>query len=218
MRQRGFSKGADGTPNISALARAADLAVETARRAIFGLGEATPETITALSRVLGSDVETWLGKSVGLGRYEPPAESAYLTQAQREALDQLIRAIARPRIEQGLDALRRSARSVLLTPVGDGHDVVLVDAETGERILVELKASSGVPLEQAREQVRAYADSWPGDVRPERDLPMEYTDAERQFDEDAERTADDLLAARRGSSRGKVLRGEADSAGEESQD
>ena len=90
---RGFVR-ANGAPNISRLARQAGIAVETARRAILGIGTASPETVLRLMAELGPEVQDWIGQRVDLGSYEPPIEAALLTTRERRALDQLIRAMA----------------------------------------------------------------------------------------------------------------------------
>lgn len=93
MVERGFTR-RDGGPNVSALARRIDVAPETARRAVKGIGSPDPDTVRRLVDALGADVQDWLGQRVELGPYEPPAESALLTGPQRDALTRLIRAIA----------------------------------------------------------------------------------------------------------------------------
>ena len=93
MVARGFVR-ADGTPNVSTLARRAGVAVETARRAVLGIGHASPDTVARLVQELGPQVHDWLGQEVELGSYEPPREAALLTHRERRALDQLIRVMA----------------------------------------------------------------------------------------------------------------------------
>lgn len=93
MTERGFTR-RDGGPNVSALARAMGVSVETARRAVKGIGTPEPETVSALMDQLGSDVQDWTGQTVAAGPYMPPRESALLTGPQRDALTDLIRAIA----------------------------------------------------------------------------------------------------------------------------
>ncbi len=90
---KGFVR-ADGTPNVSLLARKAGVAVETARRAIHDIGTPSPETVARLMAELGPEIQDWVGQRVDLGPYEPPSEAALLTKRERRALDQLIRAIA----------------------------------------------------------------------------------------------------------------------------
>lgn len=93
MVERGFVR-PDGAPNISLLARSAGVAVETARRALLGIGQASTETVERLVGQLGPEVQQWLGLKVDLGPYEPPREAALLTDRERRALDQLIRVMA----------------------------------------------------------------------------------------------------------------------------
>lgn len=93
MVERGLVR-ADGAPNMSMLARRAGIAVETARRAILGIGRASPDTVARLVEHLGPEAQDWLGQKVDLGPYEPPSEAALLTQRERWVLDQLIRVIA----------------------------------------------------------------------------------------------------------------------------
>ncbi len=93
MVERGYTR-RDGGANISELARKAGLAVETVRRVVHGIGTPGPETVAALVDKLGADVEDWTGQHVTAGPYVPPSESALLTGPQRDALTDLIRAIA----------------------------------------------------------------------------------------------------------------------------
>jgi hypothetical protein len=100
MVARGFVR-KDGTPNVSVLARRAGVAVETARRAVLGIGHASPETVARLVQQLGPEVRDWLDQEVDLGSYEPPREAARLTQRERRALNQLIRVMAERNRREG---------------------------------------------------------------------------------------------------------------------
>lgn len=91
MIDRGFTR-RDGGPNVTRLADATGLSIETARRAVKGIGTPNPPTVAALVEALGPDVEAWTGQKVAAGPYVPPAESALLTTRQRKALTELIRA------------------------------------------------------------------------------------------------------------------------------
>jgi hypothetical protein len=93
MVERGFVR-AQGVPNISMLAREAGVAVETARRALLGIGRPNSETVVRLVSQLGPEVQQWAGLKVDLGPYEPPREAALLTERERRALDHLIRVMA----------------------------------------------------------------------------------------------------------------------------
>lgn len=112
MTERGYTR-RDGGPNISALSRSMDVSVETARRAVKGIGIPEPETVAALVDKLGDDVQDWIGQTVAAGPYEPPSESALLTGPQRDALTDLIRAIA---VGQRQKAGGEHARSA---PIGE---------------------------------------------------------------------------------------------------
>lgn len=91
MVQRGLTR-RDGRPNISALARSAGVAVETARRVVHGVGIADAGTVAALATVLGDDIAGWLDwRAEGLDVWEPPSESRLLTREEREVLDRLVR-------------------------------------------------------------------------------------------------------------------------------
>lgn len=122
MRRRGLTR-ADGVANISALARKAGLATETARRAVHGIGVTRPDTVSALMEVLGPDVQKWLGTHVELGPYEPPSESSMLTSRQRDALTELIRSMTERRAEDGDGRGQQSAPTSNVTPLPAAGDV-----------------------------------------------------------------------------------------------
>lgn len=92
MQRRGFTH--NGRPSMSALARAAGLSIETVRRLVYGMGAAEADTILKVGGVLGSveEVARWAGREFAGGPYQPPANSARLTERQRRALDELINA------------------------------------------------------------------------------------------------------------------------------
>jgi len=77
MIERGLVQ-RDGRANISALARKAQVAVETARRVLNGTGTPDPETVLRLAEVLGMDIQEWVGQKVDLGPYDPPDEAVLL--------------------------------------------------------------------------------------------------------------------------------------------
>lgn len=111
MIQRGLTR-SDGRPNISALARRAGVAVETARRVVHGKGVADADTVAALAKVLGDDVASWLAwRTDKLEEWTPPSESRLLTREEREVLDRLVRLIVLDRrnlANEGVDFSRVS--------------------------------------------------------------------------------------------------------------
>lgn len=93
-----------GEPSISALARAADLSVETTRRFIHRIGEAEAATVAALSEAIGEDVAWWVGgKPVG-ELYTGPDQSRYLDERQRLALTEIINAFVKGDSDVGKSA------------------------------------------------------------------------------------------------------------------
>src|SRR5690606_21953060 len=79
----------------------ADLSVSTVTGAVSGKRSPGPKTIHAIARALNvkpEDVSGWLRNSARVSEpYTPTEESALLTDHERDALDDLIRAIARGR-------------------------------------------------------------------------------------------------------------------------
>jgi transcriptional regulator with XRE-family HTH domain len=83
---------------MTQLAKASGVAVETIRRMMFKTATPDVETVAAVADALGVDrgvVSGWVGLQRSVrARYDPPAEADLLTERERAALDQLIRAIA----------------------------------------------------------------------------------------------------------------------------
>lgn len=103
MVERGFTdpRYAVETPSMRGLGEATGLHASTISGIIHGRRKPGAETIAALVAALGEDVQEWLGATVELGPYQPPAESALLTASQRDALTTLIRSIAAEQRKDG---------------------------------------------------------------------------------------------------------------------
>lgn len=102
MMEHGYSH--RGIPSISALARKADISVETARRFIHKAGVPEAATVAALSDLLGDAfVSEWMGTPTAGAVYEGPDVSRYLNERQRLAVTELINAFVKdaPEITHG---------------------------------------------------------------------------------------------------------------------
>ena len=100
MRTAEIGDPRNGRPSWTQLARRAHVSTSTVTNAVNGKTKTGPETIQALAKALRIKPEVvsgWLGVPTVSGPYEPPAEGALLLSHEREAIDQLIRAIARGR-------------------------------------------------------------------------------------------------------------------------
>ena len=103
MRDRGIGDPRNGRPSVRALAIAAGVAPETVRRMLTGLGSASQASVQAVADALGKDVRTvneWVGQTRSVRKpYSPPNEAHLLTDAERAAVDLMIRTIAKAREE-----------------------------------------------------------------------------------------------------------------------
>lgn len=100
MRTAEIGDPRNGRPSWTQLARRAKVSTSTVTNAVNGKRKAAPETIQALARALRVKPEVvsgWLGVPTVGGPYVPPDEASLLAAHEREAIDQLIRAIARGR-------------------------------------------------------------------------------------------------------------------------
>lgn len=97
MMAHGFSH--RGTPSISALARKADLSVETVRRFIRQTGVPEAATVAALSGLLGEVfVSGWMGTPTAGDLYSGPDVSRYLNDRQRAAITELINSFVKSHV------------------------------------------------------------------------------------------------------------------------
>lgn len=99
MVDRGFTDPRYSTdiPSLSRLAEACGMHTSTISSAIKGTGrKPSAATVVALTRVLGDDVAEWLGEERATA-WEPPAESSLLTDRQRKAVEEIIRAMTERR-------------------------------------------------------------------------------------------------------------------------
>lgn len=109
MVERGFSdpRYTDDRPSMSKLGAHVGIHTSTISSAIHGRRRASAATVRALVDALGADVAEWLGVQAA-SAWTPPAESSLLTDRQRRAVEEIIRAMAEHRQEVG-DHDQRSA-------------------------------------------------------------------------------------------------------------
>lgn len=102
--QRGYvdRRGTSGAPSLSALADACGTSTTTISNAITGRRTTSAEVVNALVKALGPDVADWLGVPRP-SAWEPPAEASLLTDRQRKAVEEIIRAMTERREEVGND-------------------------------------------------------------------------------------------------------------------
>lgn len=85
-------------PSMGQLARRADLAVETVRRMVRGIGEPEPANMHRVADALNVPVERvveWVYLSKGdIGPYQPPPDADLLTYDEREAVNRVINLFA----------------------------------------------------------------------------------------------------------------------------
>jgi len=99
MVDRGFTDPRYTTdiPSLSRLAEACGMHTSTISSAIKGAGrKPSAATVVALTRALGDDVAEWLGEERAAA-WGPPAESSLLTDRQRKAVEEIIRAMTERR-------------------------------------------------------------------------------------------------------------------------
>lgn len=104
MEKAGVGDPRNGRPSWTQLAARARVSVSAVTNMVNGKTAAKPATVQKVANALGvrpEDVSQWLGAPRPVrGPYVPAAESALLSDSEREALDNLIRAIARGRTEE----------------------------------------------------------------------------------------------------------------------
>lgn len=97
----GFVNPRNGDPSFNQLARAAGMPTSTVIDVSTGRTKPRPSTIKKIADALGLDVRVvseWVGqKRTERGPYQPPAEADLLTDRQRKAVDEIIRAIVAER-------------------------------------------------------------------------------------------------------------------------
>lgn len=95
MLDKGMSHGARSS--MRQLAERSGMSVETVRKMVYGERVPEDETVNAVADALGVDrvtVAAWAQQTRTVTEpWSPPAESDRLSQGERAALDQLIRAI-----------------------------------------------------------------------------------------------------------------------------
>ena len=92
---------AEPTPSLRALAEEAGLHTTTVSKMVRGVGVAKVENVAAVAEKLGVDVRTvsdWVKQARAVSEpYVAPAEADLLTQRERDALTELIRAVTESR-------------------------------------------------------------------------------------------------------------------------
>ena len=92
----------DDRPSMTRLGERIGIHTTTISSAIHGRRRASAATVSALVEALGPDVAGWLGAGQAAA-WTPPAEAALLTDRQRKAVEELIRAMAEQRQESDHD-------------------------------------------------------------------------------------------------------------------
>lgn len=82
----------DERPSLRRLGTEIDVHPSTISNAISGRSRASEETVARLVEALGDDVAGWLGR-IRPRQWTPPAEASLLTDRQRKAVEELIRAM-----------------------------------------------------------------------------------------------------------------------------
>ena len=104
MEKAGVGDPRNGRPSWTQLAARAGVSVSAVTNMVNGRTAAKPATVQRVADALGVRPEVvsgWLGAPRPVrGPYVPVEESALLSEQEREALDNLIRAIARGRAEE----------------------------------------------------------------------------------------------------------------------
>lgn len=102
MRRADVGDPRNGEPSYGALARKAGLGVETVRKAVLGIGVPKESTLQQIADALRVDVRV-VGQMVGRARdvrepYEPPDSAHLMDDAERKAVDRIIRLLTRDRL------------------------------------------------------------------------------------------------------------------------
>lgn len=127
-----------GRPSITALARIAGLGVETTRRLLYGMGSASVESVSKVADALHIDVREvsrWAAQSRAVkAPYGVPAEADLLTDRERRAVTDLIRAITDGRRSNAeAQESRQETRST-----SEQHETSITRAARGARIAREI--------------------------------------------------------------------------------
>lgn len=129
-------RSAEGSPSWGGLARLAGLSTSAVTNLVHGrTRRPNPETVQKIAGALGVAPEVvsgWLDMPRPVGAsYAPAAEASLLYEHERDALDELIRAITRGRREAGGGDAERAA-SKTQAPVSGADDAELAEgAPTG---------------------------------------------------------------------------------------
>jgi transcriptional regulator with XRE-family HTH domain len=130
-------------PSLGALSDATGVHQTTLKSAITGARNPSVETVRRLMKALGDDVAGWLGQD-RVVEWIPPAEASLLTDRQRKAVEEIIRAMTERREDVGNDdrsaATKRAPESgadVMQLPSAQALDPTMPDdvaarSETGK--------------------------------------------------------------------------------------
>lgn len=146
----------NGRPSFNQLAIRASMAPSTVTKIVAGRSKPSPATIRKIADALRLDVRI-VGEWVGQARterepYSPPAEADLLTQRQRRAVDEMIRAIVADR--EGTDDPDEST-PLQDSTVGDGATTTRADwglaASKGHSRLAALDTEAAAAGEESQD-------------------------------------------------------------------
>lgn len=124
----------------------------TISSAIKGTGrKPSAATVVALTRALGDDVAEWLGAERAAA-WDPPAESSLLTDRQRKAVEEIIRAMTERREDVGNDD--RSAA----TSQAPGSGATVHELPTAEALDPTIPDDVAARTEEAKGRTQAERD------------------------------------------------------------
>lgn len=130
MEKAGAVDPRNGRPSWTQLAARAEISVSAVTNMVNGKTKAKPGTVQKVASALSVRPEVvsgWLGQPRPVrGPYVPVAESSLLTPHERDALDLLIRAIARGRAEES----DGDGNATTNTPAGVNPAKGLIEAES----------------------------------------------------------------------------------------
>lgn len=125
MRAANIGNPRNGRPSWTQLAHRAGVSTTTVTNAVTGKTAAEAPTVQALAKALRVKPETisgWLGVPTVGGPYVPPDEASLLATHERDAIDQLIRAIARGREEAHDGTAKTQAGPDVTFEAGESFD------------------------------------------------------------------------------------------------
>lgn len=129
----------------------------TISSAIKGAGrKPSAATVVALTRALGDDVAEWLGEERAAA-WDPPAESSLLTDRQRKAVEEIIRAMTERREDVGQHAASINQAGVSpANGANDGH--IVTHLPTAEALDPTIPDDVAARTEEAKGRAQAERD------------------------------------------------------------